>query len=963
MSSPQSLEHASPDEMEGDTTAATDAQWEGQASQDHTEQTSPQSSTVSPAQPSKPSVPLPKRRRVTRACDECRRKKIKCDGKQPCTHCTVYSYDCTYDQPSNRRRNPPPQYIEALENRVQRAEALLKTVLPDVDLDDPKYEAGLPQRMHMPVRKPSEPISTESTPNTDDKSNNANDLETDPRLDSMIESTGTLELDDRGNWDFHGHSSGIVFLRRLHDQFGNIFGRELQGLPLMPSTKSGISPSTSDSPLVGQSPTDSNLLNLQDLPNKACARQLCENALEIACASMRFIHQPSFYNTFDRIYDIPVENYGNEENKFLPLLYSVLAVGCLFSQKEQASLGDKIYEDAINQGFKYFRVSRNMMDICDCRDIPSLQTILFMVFFLQSSAKLSTCYSYIGVAMRAALRMGLHRSLSVQFDPIERETRKRTFWTIRKMDIYVSALLGLPRMLNDEDIDQELPAEVDDEYITHEKALPMPPGTVSLVAATNAQIRLVSILQKVMKHIYPIKSIGHNSQGKPSSQSYSVSHSKIREVELDLQNWTESLPMVLRPGDDSPPQFKRVQQLLRMSYAHVQMMLYRPFLHYASHACAKGDKRSFPCAAACVSVSRNIVHISLEMKKRGLLIGAYWFAMYTTFFAILSLVFYIVENPGKTSSQEIWKDAQDGRATLADLSERSMAADRCTKFLDNVFAELPEKLRRSRRTSSVSAKKRRAGPSPHPVPTATRSTPEVSRNSTPDVGAVQRSSTFPRHVAANAMKRSSAPVDISSLRRNLQLDAHSRQGSQDVFIPRDNSAGTPDSSASSLSFKSQIGTQQQSLLYQQQLANNIPDLTPMMFPSSDPFAYPNQPITTLENQPNFDEGFYLPESATSTTQAYDSNMDTQSFGQINNFMMPTQQAPPYPQTNYQSPTTNGPPNDTNNRSNSMMGQSMANLPGWWSQTQNHSGMESGLDELFNGSEDWHSRWMNLNFQP
>ena len=36
--------------------------------------------------------PIQKRRRVTRACDECRRKKIKCNGKQPCTHCTVYSY-------------------------------------------------------------------------------------------------------------------------------------------------------------------------------------------------------------------------------------------------------------------------------------------------------------------------------------------------------------------------------------------------------------------------------------------------------------------------------------------------------------------------------------------------------------------------------------------------------------------------------------------------------------------------------------------------------------------------------------------------------------------------------------------------------------------------------------------------------------------------------------------------------
>lgn len=50
----------------------------------------PQSENVPSTQSS--SAPLQKRRRVTRACDECRRKKIKCDGTQPCTHCTVYSY-------------------------------------------------------------------------------------------------------------------------------------------------------------------------------------------------------------------------------------------------------------------------------------------------------------------------------------------------------------------------------------------------------------------------------------------------------------------------------------------------------------------------------------------------------------------------------------------------------------------------------------------------------------------------------------------------------------------------------------------------------------------------------------------------------------------------------------------------------------------------------------------------------
>lgn len=46
------------------------------------------------------SQPIQKRRRVTRACDECRRKKIKCDGKQPCTHCSVYSYGRFIEMPA-----------------------------------------------------------------------------------------------------------------------------------------------------------------------------------------------------------------------------------------------------------------------------------------------------------------------------------------------------------------------------------------------------------------------------------------------------------------------------------------------------------------------------------------------------------------------------------------------------------------------------------------------------------------------------------------------------------------------------------------------------------------------------------------------------------------------------------------------------------------------------------------------
>lgn len=113
-------------------------------------------------------------------------------------------------------------------------------------------------------------------------------------------------------------------------------------------------------------------------------------------------------------------------------------------------------------------------------------------------------------------------------------------------------------------------------------------------------------------------------------------------------------------------------------------MLYRPFLHYVSRKATAGgklDDRSYACAAACVSVARNVVHIATEMKKRGLLLGAYWFTMYTTFFAILSLVFFVLENPDKSGSHEILADANDGKDALNGLAKQSQAADRCSMAL------------------------------------------------------------------------------------------------------------------------------------------------------------------------------------------------------------------------------------------------------------------------------------------
>ncbi|KAI9888916.1 MAG: hypothetical protein M1814_006148 [Vezdaea aestivalis] len=940
-SSPESTEH------ESNFNSWTRAQDDG-GEEEATSQDEEASNTHS-------SAPVQKRRRVTRACDECRRKKIKCDGKQPCTHCQVYSYSCTYDQPSNRRRNPAPQYIEALELRLQKTEALLKTFLPDVDISK-VIGAPLP---HSGIS--SKAKESKSTQASQLNQRNVPELECDSQLESMIENTGSLDLDDQGFWDFHGHSSGLTFLSRLEEKFGNILPPPdirtaarlksrpgLRGLDEFFSSPSG-------------SPKSEGLPNVADLPAQKVAKTLASNALDYACCLMRFVHQPTFYAMFERVYSLPHSDWKNEDNRFLALLYGVLALGCLFAPNEKGELDQGGWENATNRGyskfrpsglqeanqvsrFKYFFACRQALDFTDCRDIQSLQALMFMIMFLQSSAKLATCYGYIGIALRSALRMGFHRSIKADFNPVELETRKRMFWVIRKMDIYVSAILGMPQSVALDEIDQEYPLEIDDQYITMYGITTAPKGHFSTIAAANAHTSLIDILSNVIKYIYPIKpTVGKN---KSSSRSYSVSHAKILELEQDLVVWREGLPPELKPGAVVPLEIERVQQLLRMAFAHVQMLLYRPFLHYASQNVRSktGDKRSYACAAACISVARNIVHITSNMKQRGFLAGSYWLSMYTTFFAILSLVFYVLENPNDETSAACWQDAIEGKETLASLARRSHAADRCQISLTTLFKQLPERLGKGRPRQPL-AKKRQA-----PSIRSERGSAKSKEN----LVATTRSNSYPLVSENAAVKQEQMQVDASPrLKEILAVDSIQRRSFSDRSPISFGNPLTPENRGTSGPHPTQLG--QFGQVSYNPNADGLPDIGPIMFPSDDPFAYPSMPAAVLSGS-QIDPGCpsAVGQSPNGMLFAQDSkpigdlnyDVETQLYGPMAPYMMSGQQ----PGLNSQFS-----PNGLNLAAFGMD-------PGSLYSQQGRTGFTPGvnMEDLFNGDE-WTAYAPNQNF--
>ncbi|OGM43834.1 C6 transcription factor [Aspergillus bombycis] len=85
-----------------------------------------------------------KRQRISRACDQCRRRKSKCDGEQPeCAICRQAGRRCTY-QDNGRRRGLQTGYVKALETVL----GIVFQQIPDSEsavqsfLRDPQHHGG-----------------------------------------------------------------------------------------------------------------------------------------------------------------------------------------------------------------------------------------------------------------------------------------------------------------------------------------------------------------------------------------------------------------------------------------------------------------------------------------------------------------------------------------------------------------------------------------------------------------------------------------------------------------------------------------------------------------------------------------------------------------------------------------------------------------------------------------------------
>jgi hypothetical protein len=126
--------------------------------------------------------------------------------------------------------------------------------------------------------------------------------------------------------------------------------------------------------------------------------------------------------------------------------------------------------------------------------------------------------------------------------------------------------------------------------------------------------------------------------------------------------------------------------MLRLSYEHVQLYLFRPFLHYLTastreHQSPASYDKTSAYATACRTTCHEIIGLSYDMCKQGIMRGAYWSVTHVIFGSILALMYIVLDSHDEKGMDSIFKDIAIGRKVLALLAEYGIAAARSKTML------------------------------------------------------------------------------------------------------------------------------------------------------------------------------------------------------------------------------------------------------------------------------------------
>ncbi|KAG2229124.1 hypothetical protein INT48_005483 [Thamnidium elegans] len=570
-----------------------------------------------------------KRTRAKRSCDNCRKRKTRCDAdvKQPCTKCSLSDRPCEFLVEQKKRGPSSGSYIEELEDRLIRMENLLKNISKEKrnDMEHNNLESLIVHDRQssdssMCSQTPTRTSYCEEEQETEKiPTYNCSDFVVTPaekEIEAMQVQMDSLTLSDYQRTRYFGASAGVQFLK---DEFLQV--NIQHPLPEDPSWFVQKLNDDDDEHVIMKSkkfshpPVVSNELRadriavFEDTPylTQELADYLVHmyfTRVHMYCPiinKIQFLEQYYFHNPTPPDKYILFAMTSIVLSVFLP---NVVKIDSFKYTVEQLTECQEVLKE---KALKLLAIvyKRSM--------ISTVQALILLSMFTNTEVdEEDTSHWFMtGMAIRMAQDLGLHRDCTKWKIPdYEVELRKRIWYAAYLMDRWVASELGRPISIFDHEFDVELPTP----YEIHTPFTSVRENTPLLILEAESSLQQKKPVYSCFLYMVTLAQIlgqvlvgFHSTRGK---QNPYANLELLHVLDRNLTNWKLSLPVELNLDtvEADREEFYAPACTVNMVFECTWILLYRPFIKLSRNQ-PENTELAVKALSICTASAKNLVTI------------------------------------------------------------------------------------------------------------------------------------------------------------------------------------------------------------------------------------------------------------------------------------------------------------------------------------------------------------------